>query len=71
MLFRSNGDLKNAEQLLVQVMEMRKKLLGAEHPHTLTSMMNLACTYRDQGRIYESEKLELEVMNIEGRKGRN
>ena len=52
-------------------MDMRKKLLGAEHPDTLTSMENLACTYRVQGRDYEAEKLELEVMNIQRRIGRN
>ena len=43
---------------------MTKKLLGAEHPATINSMKNLACTYRDQGRISESEKLEHQVMNI-------
>ena len=28
------GKWNEAEQLAVQVMDMRKKLLGAEHPHT-------------------------------------
>ena len=50
---------------------MRKKLLGAEHPQTLNSMGDLASTYRDQGRVHESEKLELEVINIKSRKERN
>jgi Tetratricopeptide repeat len=45
-------------------MEMRKKLFGADHPHTLISMGNLACAYRNQGRWNEAEQLELEVMNI-------
>jgi len=31
---RENGDFNNAEQLEVQVMDMRKKLLGVEHPDT-------------------------------------
>ena len=57
--------------LQIQVMDMRKKLLGAEHPDTLTSMGNLASTYKNQGRVCESEKLVLEVMNIKTRKGRN
>src|SRR5271156_5966648 len=38
LVLEEAGDWKNAEQLKVQVMEMRKKLLGAEHPDTLTSM---------------------------------
>ena len=28
-------------------MDMRKKLLGTEHPDTLTGMANLASTYRE------------------------
>jgi len=31
-------------------METFKKKLGADHPHMLTSITNLASTYRDQGR---------------------
>jgi tetratricopeptide repeat protein len=36
--------------------------LGADHPSTLTSMANLASTYRHQGRWEEAEKLEIQVM---------
>ena len=67
----NQGRWNEAEQLELQVMDLRKKVLGAEHPDTLTCMENLASTYRNQGRICESEKLELEVMNIKIRKGRN
>ena len=45
-------------------MDMRKKLLGPEHPHTLLSMGSLASTYRNQGRWNEAEQLELQVMDI-------
>ena len=50
LVLGENGDLNNAEQLEVQIMDMRKKLLGAEHSYTLTSMENLASTYWNQGR---------------------
>jgi hypothetical protein len=30
-------------------METRKRVLGAEHPPALTSVANLALTYRNQG----------------------
>jgi hypothetical protein len=43
-------------------METRKKVLGEEHPYTLTSMANLASTYRNQGRWKEAEQLEVKVM---------
>ena len=38
------------ESLNVQVMETFKRVLGEEHPNTLTSMANLASTCRNQGR---------------------
>ena len=50
LVMTESGDWKNAEQLFVQAIDMRKKLLGAEHPDTLTSMANLAIAYRNQGR---------------------
>ena len=43
--YREQGRWNEAEHLQVQVMEMRKKLIGAEHPDTLNSMTNLAVTY--------------------------
>ena len=45
-------------------MDMKKKLLGAEHPDTLNSMGNLAVTYSNQGRWNEAEQLEVQVMEM-------
>jgi len=64
LVMRENGDWNNAEQLDSQVMDMRKKLLGAEHPDTLTSMANLAVTYWNQGRWKEAEQLGVQVTDI-------
>ena len=64
LVMSENWDWNNAEQLQVQVMDMSKKLLGAEHPHTLTCMAYLASTYRDQGRRNEAEQLEVQVMDM-------
>jgi tetratricopeptide (TPR) repeat protein len=58
------GDWKHVEQLEVQVLEMSKKLLGAEHPDTLRSMGNLARTYADQGKLNEAEQLENQVLDM-------
>ena len=38
-------------------MEMSIKVLGAEHPHTLTSMSNLAFTWKGLGRDAAAVKL--------------
>jgi hypothetical protein len=48
-------------------METSKRKLGAEHPDTLTSMANLASTYRNQGRWKEAEELEVQVMETSSR----
>src|SRR3984957_14684730 len=56
------GYWKEAEELEVQVMETRKRILGTAHPDTLTSMNNLASTYRKQGRWKEAEELQVQVM---------
>ena len=51
-----------AEELNVQVMETRERELGLEHPNTLTSMADLASTYRSQGRLDEADVLSVQVM---------
>ena len=43
-------------------METSKRVLGEEHPDTLTSMANLASTFWNQGRWKEAEELEVQVM---------
>jgi hypothetical protein len=40
-------------------MQMRKRILGEEHPATLTSMANLAATYWRQGQWNEAEELQV------------
>ena len=51
-----------AEELDVDVMNARKAKLGSDHPDTLTSMSNLACTYQNQGRWDEAEQLFVDVV---------
>ena len=46
------------------MLDMRKKLLGAEHPDTLLSMANLATTYSDLGNFKEAEELEVQVLDM-------
>ena len=39
-----------------------ERVLGAEHPHTLTSVNNLAGLYRSQARYEEAEPLYLRAL---------
>src|SRR3984885_4464016 len=45
LVFYENGYWNEAEKLQVEVMELSKRLFGAEHPDTLMSMTSLAETY--------------------------
>jgi hypothetical protein len=62
--YRNQGRWKEAEELEVQVMETRKRVLGAEHPNTLTSMNNFAFTLKEQGRNIEAIKLMTECVQL-------
>ncbi len=64
--YRSQARLTEAEELGVQVLEARKRVLEHDHPSTLTSMADLASTYRRQGRWTEAEGLGMQV--VEARK---
>jgi len=62
MCLYHDGRYNEAEKSFFQVMETFKRVLREEHPSTLTSMANLASTYRNQGRWKEAEELEMQVM---------
>jgi hypothetical protein len=40
---------------------MRNRLLGEDHPDTITAMNNLAITYESLGKYADAEKLEIKV----------
>ena len=61
------GRWKETEELFVQVLEPSRTMLGEEHPDTLSSMANLASTYRNQGRWKEAEELGVQVMETRKR----
>lgn len=47
MCLYSDGRYNEAEKSFSQVMDTKKRELGQEHPDTLTSIANLASTYRN------------------------
>ena len=63
----SRGLWKEAQELNVQVMELRKSVLGVEHPDTLLSMSNLALTFELQGKLKEAEELCVQVLEVRKR----
>ena len=63
---RDQGQLTQAEELELEVLEARR-LLGSDHPDMLHAMSNLASTYREQGRLKQAEELELEVLEARRR----
>jgi tetratricopeptide (TPR) repeat protein len=65
--YHDEGRWAEAEELEVRVMETRTRVLGKEHPDTLSSIGSLAATYRKQGRWTEAEKLEMRVMETSTR----
>jgi len=67
MCLCSDGRYNEAETPILRAMETRRRVLGPEHPDTLTSMSNLASTYRNQGRWTEAEELEVQVMETRRR----
>ena len=49
------------------MVETSKRVLGDEHPDTITSKANLASTYWNQGRWGEAETLQSEVVETSKR----
>lgn len=60
--YSKQGRHKEAEELNVQVLEGRQRILGEDHPHTLLSLNHLATTYINQERYEEADELEVQVM---------
>jgi tetratricopeptide (TPR) repeat protein len=56
-LLDREGKYAPAEELSKRVLEIKKRVLGEEHPSTLTSMNGLSVLYRHEGRYPEAEGL--------------
>ncbi|MFC2360878.1 MAG: tetratricopeptide repeat protein, partial [Actinomyces dentalis] len=55
--YESAGRLKEAIDLFERTLADRERVLGPDHPHTLTSRNNLAHAYRSAGRLKEAVPL--------------
>ena len=59
--------MKEADELFVQVMATRKRVLGQEHLSTLTSIGNVAHTMKEQGRNEDAFRLMAECVQLRTR----
>ncbi|KAK6605152.1 TPR domain-containing protein [Botrytis cinerea] len=58
------GHSEKAEQLDIEVLALRKEVLGEKHPDTIFAMENLASTWWQQGHSEKAEQLEIEVLAL-------
>ncbi|KAI7280685.1 hypothetical protein KC345_g4599 [Hortaea werneckii] len=65
-VWRQEGRFEEAGQLQSEVLDVRRKLLGGEHPDTLNAMANLGLTYSQQGLWGRAKDFDFQV--IETRK---
>lgn len=62
-VYVSLGLYEQAEPLLQRALTIRQRMLGPEHPDTLTAMDHLARNLEKQGRYGEAEKLVRETLS--------
>jgi len=60
---RAQGDHTGARALLEQVLDIQRRVLGPEHPNTLTSMNNLAGTLASVGEHDAAAALIAQVLD--------
>ncbi|CAG8356066.1 unnamed protein product [Penicillium salamii] len=65
--FARQGRHQEAENIELQLLEIRKRKFGIEHPATTLNMNNLASFYYDQGRYKEAEEIGILVLEIRKR----
>ncbi|PQE30876.1 hypothetical protein CJF32_00011333 [Rutstroemia sp. NJR-2017a WRK4] len=62
------GKGTEAEEMSVQAMKVRKKILGREHKNTLASIVMVGLAYKLRGQWDAAEELEVQVMEVRKKK---
>ena len=65
--FYDQGKWQPAKEIHREVLEVMSRVLGEEHPNTLTSKNNLANALEQQGKYQEAEEIYREVLNVRSR----
>lgn len=61
------GIYPEARKHIETALDLRRKLLGEDHPDTLSAMNDLAILYRDEGQYAQAEPLASKVLEIRRR----
>ena len=61
------GIYPESQKQIERALELRRRLLGEDHPDTLVSMRSLGLLYRDQGKQAQAESLLTKVIDFQRR----
>ena len=65
--YSDEGKYAQAEALYSQILEIRRRVLGPEHPGTLSSMNYLAKDYTYEGKYAQAERIFSQTLEIDRR----
>jgi tetratricopeptide (TPR) repeat protein len=66
-VYRGLGHYEKAEDILLRAFDVQKRVLGEEHPETLSCLFTLARVTANLGRLDEAEGLYLRVLDLRRR----
>lgn len=66
-VYQGLGLYSRSETLLARTADIRRRVLGSDHPDTLASMDALAVAFNSENRYAEAEKLNREVLAVRRR----
>ncbi len=65
--YRQLGLYPQAQREFERVLDLRRRILGVEHPATLVTLRYLAVLYKDEGRLKDAEKVNGEALQAQRR----
>jgi len=63
-LYSATGRYEQAERLYQQALEIRRQVLGEQHPDFASSLNNLAALYGSTGRSEQAEPLYQQALEV-------
>jgi non-specific serine/threonine protein kinase/serine/threonine-protein kinase len=66
-VYASLGLYSRSRELCERALEIRRRVLGPDHPDTLASMMTLSAAYLREGRYADAERMGSQALEIEKR----